>query len=115
MSRWVSLNQARAKASWSSSGLSRQRRAIGSNSGSKRIARSVVSMRGLCLFAASAASGTDSSASLATHWFAPAGLCSSSHSLSKRISRKRLSQRVGVSVQVTSRPEVIVAVPLPLS
>ena len=113
MSRWVSLNQARAKASCSAAGSSFQRREISSNSGSKRIARSVVSIRGLCFFAASIASGTMSSASLATHWFAPAGLCSSSHSFSKRISRKRLSHWVGVSVQVTSRPEVIVAVPLP--
>ena len=59
-------------------------------------------------------SGIEASASLATHWFAPAGLCSSSHSKPNRFSKNLLLHRVGVCVQVTSRPLVIASRPLPL-
>ena len=53
------------------------------------------------------------SASLATHWWAPAGLCSSSHSWPNRLSKKPLLHWVGVLVQVTSMPEVMASAPLP--
>ncbi|SLI18142.1 Uncharacterised protein [Mycobacteroides abscessus subsp. abscessus] len=79
-SRWVSLNQARAKASANSSGLSLNRREMTSISGSTRSDRSVVSMVGRRFFAGSNGSGMIGWASLATHWFAPAGLLVSSHS-----------------------------------
>ncbi len=52
--------------------------------------------------------------SLGCHWFAPAGLWVSSHSWPKRLSKKELLQRVGVAVQVTSRPLVMASRPLPL-
>ena len=61
-----------------------------------------------------AASGMVASASLATHWWAPAGLCSSSHSWPKRLSKKPLPHWVGVLVHVTSRPEVMASAPLPV-
>ncbi len=48
--------------------------------------------------------GDDLRGVLATHWLAPAGLCSSSYSYSKRFLRKPLLHRVGVVVRVTSRP-----------
>ena len=51
---------------------------------------------------------------MATHWFAPAGLCSSSHSKPNRFSKNLLLHRVGVCDQVTSRPLVIASRPLPL-
>ena len=55
------------------------------------------------------------SASLATHWFAPAGLLVSSHSWPKSMSKKPLSHFVGSGVQVTSRPLVIASAPLPVA
>ena len=58
--------------------------------------------------------GMVASASLATHWFAPAGLCESSHSWPKRTSKKVLSHCVGVGVHVTSRPEVMASWSLPV-
>src|SRR5207253_3790911 len=45
---------------------------------------------------------------------APAGLSVSSHSQPKSVSRNVLSHVVGVGVQVTSSPLVIVSRPLPL-
>src|SRR5512139_4158584 len=48
------------------------------------------------------------------HWCAPAGLLVSSHSLSNRILKKLLLHFVGVLVQVTSRPLVMVSPPLPV-
>ncbi len=44
---------------------------------------------------------------LAFHCLAPAGLLVSSHSFSNRFLKKRLLQRVGVCVQVTSGPPVM--------
>ena len=73
MSRWSSLYQALAKASRNASRSTAKRREIFSYAGSNRRARSVVSMVGRCFVDASWASGTVSSASLATHWWAPAG------------------------------------------
>ena len=61
----------------------------------------------------SSGAGMIASASLATHCAAPAGLFESSHSCSKRISKKRLLHWVGTSVQVTSRPEVMASLPTP--
>ena len=55
-----------------------------------------------------------SSAPLATHWWAPAGLLVSSHSKPKRFSKKLLLHLVGVLVQVTSRPLVIASPPMPV-
>jgi hypothetical protein len=71
-------------------------------------------MVGRCFFELSCASGTSASASFATHCFAPAGLSSSSHSCSKRFSKKSAPHCVGVDVQITSRPLVMVSPPLPL-
>ncbi len=113
MSRCSSLYQALANASRNASRSSAKRREIFSYAGSNRSARSVVSMVGRCFLAASWASGTVSSASLATHWCAPAGDASSSHSWANRFLKKPLPQRVGVSVQVTSSPLVIVSPALP--
>ncbi len=48
------------------------------------------------------------------HWYAPAGLFVSSHSLLNRILKKLLLHFVGVLVQVTSGPPPIVSSPLPL-
>ena len=70
-------------------------------------------MVGRCFVDASKASGTDSSASLATHCFAPAGLSVSSHSWPKRFAKKPAPHCVGVLVQVTSSPLVMVSAPLP--
>ena len=81
--------------------------------GSKRSDRSVVSIVG-SRFSPPCASGMIASASLATHWWAPAGLLESSHSFPKRISKKSLPNRVGVVVQVTSRPLVIASGPAPV-
>jgi hypothetical protein len=113
MSRWSSLYQALANATENSLGFSRKRREIFSYSGSNRRARSLVSMVGLRFGESGAGPGTMSSASLATHWKAPAGLLVSSHSYLKRNLKKSLLHRVGVEVQVTSRPEVIASAPLP--
>jgi hypothetical protein len=74
----------------------------------------VVSILGRCFFDESWASGMISGASLATHWLAPAGLCSSSYSNSKRFLKNPLLHWVGVDVQVTSRPEVMASRPLPV-
>ena len=52
--------------------------------------------------------------SFGCHWLAPAGLLVSSHSKPNRLSKKALLHRVGVPVQVTSIPLVIVSAPLPL-
>src|SRR3954467_10512453 len=48
------------------------------------------------------------------HCFAPAGLFVSSHSYSKRCLKKSLLHLVGVVVQVTSSPLVIVSTPMPV-
>ena len=114
MSRWVSLNQARAKASAKACGLSRKRREIFSNAGSKRSVRSVVSIVGLCFLPGMCASGMISGAFLATHCLAPAGDLTISHSYLNRCSKKSLLQRAGVVVQVTSRPLETVSLPWPL-
>ena len=53
-------------------------------------------------------------APFATHWLAPPGLFVSSHSLPNRIVKKSLLHFVGVVVQVTSSPLVIVSAPLPV-
>jgi hypothetical protein len=114
MSRCSSLYQALANASANSSGFSWNRLEICSYAGSNRSARSVVSIVGRCFFSGSWASGTVSAASLATHWCAPAGLWVSSHSWPNKLSKKPLSHRVGVLVQVTSRPLVVVSGPRPV-
>jgi len=82
MSRWVSLNQARAKASAKACGFWWKCRAMGSNTGSKRRDRSAVVIMGRCFLAGSWASGIMCSGftSLASHCWAPAGLLTSSHS-----------------------------------
>src|ERR1043165_3805785 len=113
MSRWVSLNHARAQASANSSGFSMKRLEIFSYAGSKRSERSVVSIVGRRFFDRSCASGMISGASLATHWFAPAGLLVGSHSNPNRFWKKLPPHLVGVVVQVTSRPLVIASQPLP--
>src|SRR5580765_931985 len=51
--------------------------------------------------------------SFGRHWCAPAGLFVSSHSYPNRFQRKLLLHLVGVVVQVTSRPLVIVSTPRP--
>src|SRR6516165_413002 len=70
-------------------------------------------MVGTCFFDLSWASGTVAAAPLAFHWYAPAGLLVSSHSLLNRLSKKWLLHLVGVWVQVTSGPPVIASFPLP--
>ena len=70
-------------------------------------------MVGLRLFGVPSGSGTLSSSVLATHWFAPAGLFSSSHSKPNRLSRYRFVHFVGSCVQVTSMPLVIASDPTP--
>src|SRR3989304_9930908 len=114
MSRCVSLNQARAKASAKACGSSRNLREILPNSGSKRSVRSVVSMVGLCFFDGSCASGMISGAFFATHCLAPAGDLVSSHSYLNRFSKKLLLHSAGVLVQVTSMPLEIVSAPCPV-
>ena len=78
--------------------------------------RSVVSIIGACRFDLSCASGTVPCASgfFGFHCFAPAGLSVSSHSKPNRLSKKPLPHCVGVAVQVTSRPLVMVSPPLPV-
>ena len=107
MSRCVSLNQARANASASSSGFSRKRREIFSYIGSKRSERSVVSIVGGRRSESSAGPGTVPAPTppFGCHWCAPAGLLVSSHSWPNRFSKKPLPHWVGVAVQVTSRPD----------
>ena len=51
---------------------------------------------------------------LACHCLAPAGLLVSSHSNLKRFSKKWLLHRVGVWLQVTSRPAVMASAPMPV-
>src|ERR1700752_2502388 len=114
MSRCVSLNQARAKASANCSGCSWKRREIFSYAGSMRSDRSVVSMVGTCFLDLSYASGIAASAFLAFHCLAPAGLFVSSHSYLNRLSKKELLHLVGVWVQVTSGPPVIASAPTPV-
>src|SRR5262245_632364 len=53
------------------------------------------------------------SAPTATHWCAPAGDFSSSHSYLNRFSKKLLDHWVGVVVHVTSSPDVIASAPTP--
>ena len=116
MSRWVSLNQARAKVSANSSGFSRKRREIFSYAGSMRIDKSVVSIVGARRLAGSCACGMVPVPPpfLAAHCCAPAGLFVNSHSKPNRFSKYSLVHCVGLVVQVTSRPLVIVSPPLPL-
>src|SRR4249920_3129386 len=73
-------------------------------------------MNGACFFDGSCASGTvpAPAPALGFHWCAPAGLFVSSHSKPNRFSRKLLLHFVGVVVQVTSRPLVMVSPPLPV-
>src|SRR5215468_12700742 len=114
MSRWVSLNHARANASANWSGCSWKRRDIFSYAGSVRSDRSVVSMVGTCFFDLSKASGMEARALFAFHCLAPAGLFVSSHSFSNRFLKKRLLHFVGVCVQVTSGPPVMASAPYPV-
>src|SRR3954470_9449712 len=76
---------------------------------------SVVSMVGTRFFDGSNGSGMIAGAPLAVHWCAPAGLLVNSHSKPKRFSKKLLLHFVGVLLQVTSRPLVMVWGPLPLA
>src|SRR6516165_4438714 len=71
-------------------------------------------MVGTCFFDLSWASGTVAAAPLAFHWYAPAGLFVSSHSLLNRLSKKWLLHLVGVWDQMTSGPPVIASAPLPV-
>src|SRR6478752_6950024 len=116
MSRWVSLNHARANASASKAGFAKKRREIFSYVGSSRKARSVVSIEGAIRFEESCACGTVPAPApfFGRHCCAPAGLFVSSHSKPNRFSRKLLLHFVGVAVQVTSSPLVIVSAPLPV-
>src|SRR5450755_1733588 len=91
-----------------------KRRQIFSYAGSIRSDKSVVNIVGNRFFDGSCASGMIAPAPKATHWFAPAGLFVSSHSKPNRFSRKLLLHFVGVVVQVTSRPLVIVSPPTPV-
>src|ERR1700688_1490493 len=77
---------------------------------------SVVSIVGACRFDGSWASGTVPAAApfLGAHWFAPAGLLTSSQSKPNRFSRKLLSHFTGLVVHMPSNPLVIVLAPLPL-
>ena len=115
MSRCVSLNHAFANASANACGSWWKRREIFSYAGSNRSARSVVIIVGACFFDGSCASGTVPSPApfFGFHCFAPAGLVVSSHSYSNRCLKKSLLHRVGVVVQVTSRPLVMAWAPLP--
>ena len=76
--------------------------------------RSVVNIVGNCFFVASNASGILAEASLATHWFAPAGLLDNSHSLANKSAKKSWLHFVGVVVHVTSKPDVIASAPFPV-
>jgi hypothetical protein len=82
MSRWVSLNQARANASANSAGFAMKRREIFSYAGSMRMAMSAVVIIGAWRFLGSCASGTvlAPASPLGFHCWAPAGLLVSSHS-----------------------------------
>ena len=80
MSRWVSLNQARAKASAKAAGSFCQRLPMASYAGSKRSARSEVNIMGRCFLSLMWASGMRASTSLAYHCHAPPGPFWSSHS-----------------------------------
>src|SRR5689334_1221573 len=71
-------------------------------------------MVGTCFFEGSKASGMEASACFAFHCGTPAGLLVSSHSFSNRFLKKRLLHLVGVCVQVTSGPPVMVSAPMPL-
>src|SRR5688500_6856117 len=106
MSRCVSLNHARAKASANCAGLFMNRREIFSYAGSNRSARSVVSMEGAIFLDGSCACGTVPAPApfFGCHCCAPAGLFVSSHSKPNRFSKKLLLHFVGVWLQVTSRP-----------
>src|ERR1700687_2690684 len=70
-------------------------------------------MVGACRVEGSYASGMAAAPPWAFHWWAPAGLFVSSHSLLNRLSKKWLLHFVGDCVQVTSGPPVIVSPPLP--
>ncbi|MDT4862704.1 hypothetical protein FQZ97_973730 [compost metagenome] len=88
MSRCVSLNQARANASWNSCGLAMKRREIFSYVGSMRMPMSAVVMVGTWRLLGSCASGAvAASGFLGFHWWAPAGLLVSTHSLPNRVSK----------------------------
>ncbi|MNN17852.1 hypothetical protein D3C81_1310490 [compost metagenome] len=73
-------------------------------------------MDGACFLLGSWASGTVPAPlpSLGRHWCAPAGLLVSSQSKLNRLLRYSLLHWVGVDVQVTSRPLVMVSPPLPV-
>src|SRR4029077_13092320 len=71
-------------------------------------------MVGTSFFAGSWACGIVAPAPLAIHCCAPAGLFVNSHSYPNRFQKKLLLHFVGVVVQVTSRPLVIVSAPLPV-
>src|SRR6185369_14353039 len=74
------------------------------------------SIEGAIRFVASWACGTVPAPApfFGRHCCAPAGLFVSSHSKPKRFSRKLLLHFVGVLVQVTSKPLVIVSAPFPV-
>ena len=76
----------------------------------------VVAIIGACRTDGSCASGTASepAPSFGFHCLAPAGLSANSHSYPKSVSKKLLSQVIGVGVQAPSSPLVIVSLPLPL-
>src|SRR5215475_14898168 len=71
-------------------------------------------MVGKCFFDLSWASGIVAGAPFAFHWWAPAGLLVSSHSLLNRLSKKWLLHFVGVCDQVTSGPPVMASAPKPV-
>ena len=73
MSRWVSLNQARAKASANWSGFAWKRLPISSYAGSKRSARSEVNIMGRCFLSVMCASGTLASTAIGVPLPAAAG------------------------------------------
>src|SRR5262245_10840919 len=84
--------------------------------GSTRNARSVVNIIGAWRFVGSCASGTVSAAagSVGVHCDAPAGLFTSFHSYSRRLSRYPLSHWVGTLVHAPSSPLVTASTPIPV-
>jgi hypothetical protein len=71
-------------------------------------------MIGTRFFDGSKGSGIAGAASVAVHWYAPAGLFVSSHSYLNRLSKKWLLHLVGVCDQMTSGPPVMASAPMPV-
>src|SRR5271154_1602288 len=71
-------------------------------------------MVGTCFLDLSKASGIVAAAPFAFHCGTPAGLFVSSHSFSNRFLKNKLLHLVGVCVQVTSGPPVMVSAPMPV-